>query len=204
MPRWHGAARQNFLTCWIGARRARLARQAADRPLRARRRQRTAEVRHRAEGIVGGQARAPSPRPGAALLRLAARSQDRRRFVPLSFSRTTRVAVGFRRSLELQEPFTSRRSKEFQRFKTHPAIAATFEGGKRLGYGARAISEGGWQVGPKLAFPGGALNRLFGRLRQCRPHQGLAQCHAVKASSPPEHTAEAHRRGPGAGHAGEL
>ena len=46
---------------------------------------------------------------------------------------------------------------EFQRFKTHPAIRGTFEGGKRLGYGARAINEGGLQSVPKLAFPGGAL-----------------------------------------------
>src|SRR5690606_17831980 len=46
---------------------------------------------------------------------------------------------------------------EFQRFKTHPMIAPTFEGGKRLAYGARAITEGGFQSVPKLAFPGGAL-----------------------------------------------
>ncbi|EEY32292.1 electron transfer flavoprotein-ubiquinone oxidoreductase, partial [Brucella suis] len=46
---------------------------------------------------------------------------------------------------------------EFQRFKTHPAIRDTFEGGKRLAYGARAITEGGWQSVPKLSFPGGAL-----------------------------------------------
>jgi electron-transferring-flavoprotein dehydrogenase len=47
--------------------------------------------------------------------------------------------------------------EEFQRFKTHPAIRGTFEGGKRLSYGARAITEGGWQSVPKLSFPGGAL-----------------------------------------------
>jgi len=46
---------------------------------------------------------------------------------------------------------------EFQRFKAHPAIRSTFEGGKRLGYGARAISEGGLQSIPRLVFPGGAL-----------------------------------------------
>ena len=44
-----------------------------------------------------------------------------------------------------------------QRFKTHPLIAPVFAGGKRLGYGARAITEGGWQSVPKLIFPGGAL-----------------------------------------------
>jgi electron-transferring-flavoprotein dehydrogenase len=47
--------------------------------------------------------------------------------------------------------------EEFQRFKTHPAIKDVFEGGKRLSYGARAITEGGFQSVPKLSFPGGAL-----------------------------------------------
>jgi electron-transferring-flavoprotein dehydrogenase len=46
---------------------------------------------------------------------------------------------------------------EFQRFKHHPDIAKLLEGGKRVAYGARAISEGGWQSVPKLVFPGGAL-----------------------------------------------
>ena len=46
---------------------------------------------------------------------------------------------------------------EFQRFKHHPAIAEVLEGGKRVAYGARAITEGGWQSMPKLVFPGGAL-----------------------------------------------
>ena len=46
---------------------------------------------------------------------------------------------------------------EFQRFKHHPLIAELLEGGKRVAYGARAISEGGWQSVPKVAFPGGAI-----------------------------------------------
>ena len=46
---------------------------------------------------------------------------------------------------------------EFQRFKHHPEIARMLEGGKRVAYGARAITEGGWQSLPKLVFPGGAL-----------------------------------------------
>ncbi len=46
---------------------------------------------------------------------------------------------------------------EFQRWKHHPEIAKVLEGGKRVAYGARAISEGGWQSIPKVAFPGGAL-----------------------------------------------
>lgn len=46
---------------------------------------------------------------------------------------------------------------EFQRMKSHPQIAALLEGGKRIAYGARAITEGGWQSIPKVTFPGGAL-----------------------------------------------
>jgi len=66
------------------------------------------------------------------------------------------VAVGFVVHLNYENPYLSPYD-EFQRFKTHPAIRGTFEGGKRLGYGARAINEGGLQSVPKLAFPGGAL-----------------------------------------------
>nr|WP_306265929.1 electron transfer flavoprotein-ubiquinone oxidoreductase [Pararhizobium sp. IMCC3301] len=66
------------------------------------------------------------------------------------------VAVGFVVHLNYKNPYLSP-FEEFQRFKTHPAIAPVFEGGKRLSYGARAISEGGWQSVPKLCFPGGAL-----------------------------------------------
>ncbi len=46
---------------------------------------------------------------------------------------------------------------EFQRFKHHPVVADLLKGGKRVAYGARAISEGGWQSIPKVVFPGGAL-----------------------------------------------
>jgi electron-transferring-flavoprotein dehydrogenase len=67
-----------------------------------------------------------------------------------------RVAVGFVVHLNYDDPYLSP-FEEFQRFKTHPAIRGFFEGGKRIGYGARAISEGGLQSVPKLAFPGGAL-----------------------------------------------
>ena len=66
------------------------------------------------------------------------------------------VAVGFVVHLNYKNPYLSP-FEEFQRFKTHLAIAPTFAGGKRLSYGARAISEGGWQSVPKLCFPGGAL-----------------------------------------------
>jgi electron-transferring-flavoprotein dehydrogenase len=66
------------------------------------------------------------------------------------------VSVGFVVHLNYANPYLSP-FEEFQRFKTHPQIRATFEGGKRLSYGARVITEGGYQSVPKLSFPGGAL-----------------------------------------------
>ena len=65
-------------------------------------------------------------------------------------------SVGFVVHLNYANPTLSP-FDEFQRFKTHPAIAPTFEGAKRIAYGARAITEGGWQSVPKLCFPGGVL-----------------------------------------------
>ncbi len=66
------------------------------------------------------------------------------------------VAVGFVVHLNYENPYLSP-YEEFQRFKTHPAIRSTLDGGKRIGYGARALTEGGWQSIPELTFPGGAL-----------------------------------------------
>ncbi len=66
------------------------------------------------------------------------------------------VSVGFVVHLNYRNPWLSP-FEEFQRFKTHPAIRDVFEGGQRVSYGARAITEGGWQSVPKLVFPGGAL-----------------------------------------------
>lgn len=66
------------------------------------------------------------------------------------------ASVGFVVHLNYENPYISP-FDELQRFKTHPSIAPMFEGAKRIGYGARAISEGGWQSIPKLTFPGGAL-----------------------------------------------
>lgn len=66
------------------------------------------------------------------------------------------VAVGFVVHLNYKNPYLSP-FEEFQRYKTHPSIHPTFEGAKRISYGARAITEGGWQSVPKLTFPGGAL-----------------------------------------------
>jgi electron-transferring-flavoprotein dehydrogenase len=66
------------------------------------------------------------------------------------------VAVGFVVHLNYENPYINP-FEEFQRFKTHPLVRDTFEGGKRIAYGARAITEGGYQSVPKLSFPGGAL-----------------------------------------------
>jgi electron-transferring-flavoprotein dehydrogenase len=66
------------------------------------------------------------------------------------------VSVGFVVHLNYENPYLAP-FEEFQRFKTHPLVRETFAGGKRLCYGARAITEGGWQSVPKLSFPGGAL-----------------------------------------------
>ena len=66
------------------------------------------------------------------------------------------VSVGFVLHLNYKNPYISA-FEEFQRFKTHPMVRDTFVGGKRLAYGARAITEGGYQSVPKLTFAGGAL-----------------------------------------------
>jgi electron-transferring-flavoprotein dehydrogenase len=66
------------------------------------------------------------------------------------------VAVGFVIGLDYKNPHLNP-FEEFQRFKNHPGIRPVFEGGKRISYGARAISEGGIQSIPKLTFPGGLL-----------------------------------------------
>ena len=66
------------------------------------------------------------------------------------------VALGLVLHLNYKNPWLSP-FDEFQRFKQHPAIRPILEGGTRVAYGARAITEGGWQSVPKLTFPGGVL-----------------------------------------------
>ncbi len=66
------------------------------------------------------------------------------------------VYVGFVVHLNYKNPYVFP-YMEFQRFKHHPMVAELLEGGKRVAYGARAITEGGWQSLPKTAFPGGVL-----------------------------------------------
>lgn len=67
-----------------------------------------------------------------------------------------RLAIGFVVGLDYTNPWLNP-FEEFQRFKTHPVIRPMLQGGERLGYGARALNEGGYQSLPKLTFPGGAL-----------------------------------------------
>lgn len=66
------------------------------------------------------------------------------------------IAVGFVVGLDYSNPYISP-FREFQRFKNHPSIMQQLEGGNRIGYGARALVEGGLQCIPKLSFPGGCL-----------------------------------------------
>jgi len=66
------------------------------------------------------------------------------------------VSYGFVVGLDYKNPWLSP-FEEMQRFKTHPEMRRHFEGGRRISYGARALSEGGLQSMPKLTFPGGAL-----------------------------------------------
>ncbi|OWU79049.1 electron transfer flavoprotein-ubiquinone oxidoreductase [Phaeobacter sp. 22II1-1F12B] len=66
------------------------------------------------------------------------------------------VYVGFVVHLNYKNPYLFP-YMEFQRFKHHPIVADLLEGGKRVAYGARAITEGGWQSMPKLVAPGVAL-----------------------------------------------
>ncbi|MDR1647783.1 MAG: electron transfer flavoprotein-ubiquinone oxidoreductase [Zoogloeaceae bacterium] len=66
------------------------------------------------------------------------------------------IAIMFVVGLDYKNPWLSP-FEEFQRFKSHPAIRSLLEGGRRLAYGARSLSEGGFQSIPKLTFPGGVL-----------------------------------------------
>lgn len=67
-----------------------------------------------------------------------------------------KVSVGYVVGLDYKNPYLNPYG-EFQKFKAHPAISKTLEGGRRIAYGARALNEGGLQSIPKLSFAGGAL-----------------------------------------------
>lgn len=68
----------------------------------------------------------------------------------------SKAYVGYVVALGYKNPYLSP-FEEFQKFKTHSSISGTLSGGKRISYGARAITQGGWQSIPKLTFAGGAL-----------------------------------------------
>lgn len=70
------------------------------------------------------------------------------------------IAIGFVIGLDYSNPWLSP-YQEFQKYKTHPSIRKTLEGGTRIAYGARALNEGGFQSIPKLTFPGGCLTGLY-------------------------------------------
>ncbi|NNU79627.1 electron transfer flavoprotein-ubiquinone oxidoreductase [Halovulum dunhuangense] len=74
----------------------------------------------------------------------------------LYHAENNQIFLGFVVHLNYENPYLAPYN-EFQRFKHHPEIAPLLKGAKRVAYGARAISEGGWQSIPQVAFPGGAL-----------------------------------------------
>ena len=127
--------------------------------VRAGRRPRSAEIRHRPEGAMAGRSGQVPARPGAAHLRLAAHERHRAAARSSTIIDDNLVSVGFVVHSTTQNPTLSP-FDEFQRFKTHPLIADTFAGGKRLAYGARAISRGRLAVGPEARFSGRRADRL--------------------------------------------
>ena len=137
--------------------RARLADQAADRQVRA-----SSEGRQPQKYGIGlkelWEVRPESAQARASCsTRLAGRSTTARAAARSSITTAPTWCRSASSCTSTTTTRTCRRYGEFQRFKTHPAIRDTFEGGKRIAYGARAITEGGWQSIPKLAFPGGVL-----------------------------------------------
>ncbi len=171
----HGAARQIYPD---RRGRARLARQAADRQVRPPEGPRAAEIRHRPQGALAGEAREPQAGPGAALVRLAARHQDRRRLVPLSpggQSRRRRL----RRPPQLQEPLSLS-------LRGVPALQDASGDPRHLrGRQAPVLwcarhHRGRLPVGAEAVLPGRRADRLFGRFRQRAAHQGQPQCGAVR------------------------
>ena len=140
----HGTARQVH-----AVRRgcARLAVQAADRAIRARMRQRAAEIRHRDQGSCG-KSIPRSIEPGLIQHTFGWPLDNRTGGGSFLYHLDdNQVAVGFVVHLNYEDPYLSP-FDEFQRFKTHPR-SHRFEGGKRLAYGARAITEGGYQSVPQ-------------------------------------------------------
>ena len=147
----HGAARQIHV---FRRRRARLADQAAARQIRISRK-RTAEIRNRAQGALGACARQTPARARHAHA-WAGRSTTAPAAARSSITSDRTSAPSDSWCISTTEPL-SFAVRGVPARKTHPRIREFLEGGKRLVYGARAITEGGLQSVPKLAFPGGAL-----------------------------------------------
>jgi electron-transferring-flavoprotein dehydrogenase len=138
---------------------------------------RPADLRPSASRSCGRSTRRQGHQPGL-VVHTAGWPMDNahlRRRLPLPPGRQQGHA-GLRHRAGLQNPYLSP-FEEMQRWKTHPAIRAHIEGGKRIGYGARAITTGGLQSLPKLVFPGGALVGLRRRLPERRAHQGQPRRH---------------------------
>ncbi len=138
-----------------------------------------AEVRHRAEGALGGSTGEPQARTGNPHDGLAAWRENRRgqlHVPPRGQSGLDRL----RRASQLPEPL----SRSLSGISAVQAPSADRAGaraaGRRIAYGARAITEGGLQSVPKLAFPGRRADRLLGGVRECSAHQGHAQRHEVR------------------------
>ena len=146
--------------------------------IRSLQRQRAAEIRHRLQGAVAHSEGEAQAGPRAAFLRLAACRPTRAAAPSSIISTTDLVSIGFVVHLNYSNPTLSP-FDEFQRFKTHPMIAPTLEGGERLSYGARALTEGGWQSVPKLVFPGGALVGCAAGFMNVPRIKGLAQRRAL-------------------------
>ena len=130
--------------------------QAADREIFARRQERAAEIRHRPEGSLADRSGQTPEGPDPAFIRLAAE-----RFRPAAARSSTTTTTTASRSASSCTSTTTipicRRSTNSSASRPIPRSARVFEGGKRLAYGARAITEGGYQSVPRLTFPGGAL-----------------------------------------------
>ena len=146
----HGVAREIHA---VRRGRARQPLQTPDRAIRTRARPRAAEIRHRPQGAVAG--RAGKHQPGLVQHTFGWPLDNATGGGSFLYHfDDNRVSVGFVLHLNYTNPYLSP-FEEFQRFKTHPLVRDTFAGGKRLAYGARALTEGGYQSVPKLAFPGG-------------------------------------------------
>ena len=130
--------------------------QAVDREILARRQERAAEIRHRPEGSLGDRSRQAPEGPDPAFVRLAART-IRPAAARSSITTTTTRWRSVSSCISTTTIRICRRSTNSSASRPIPSIRTVFEGGKRLSYGARAITEGGYQSVPRLSFPGGAL-----------------------------------------------